>query len=380
MGWGLLVVSSALLGDLSTAPEDVVSSWRLDPAEPRSCGCSALLVWGSIARLLLPLQQSTTRFQHNFLSLRGTTNRRRQLLPALFSFWCSRHGTTKLPLCYMHYNQLIWSLCSLFLWLEIFTFRTAHTVCQKNLRNYLCPTKSNIFYALVCEFVVCCLSYWLVFFFSYRKPLHKRDLRVLQNSGQWCPCRARRFWRGCLSNCKTPLILLLFSTQNTKYPENKVVVLGEFRIGLCHGHQVVPWGDRESLAMLQRQLDVDILITGHTHKFEAFEYENKFFINPGSATGAYSGLNVYVLLNDRSIYLFTRPLPALLAQWRSSYLRFDGHSRNTCSDLCLSITWRRSEGNHTKICSLHWLPLRSKKLNLPRVPQRKSRTRNLLFI
>jgi len=66
--------------------------------------------------------------------------------------------------------------------------------------------------------------------------------------------------------------------------------------------------------MLQRQLDVDILITGHTHKFEAFEYENKFFINPGSATGAYSGLNVYVLLNDRSIYLFTRPLPALLAQ------------------------------------------------------------------
>ena len=96
--------------------------------------------------------------------------------------------------------------------------------------------------------------------------------------------------------------------QNTKYPENKVVVLGEFRIGLCHGHQVVPWGDRESLAMLQRQLDVDILITGHTHKFEAFEYENKFFINPGSATGAYSGLNVYVLLNDRSMYLFTRTL------------------------------------------------------------------------
>jgi len=63
-------------------------------------------------------------------------------------------------------------------------------------------------------------------------------------------------------------------------------------VGLCHGHQAVPWGDRERLAILQRQLDVDILITGHTHKFEAFEYENKFFINPGSATGAYCGLNV----------------------------------------------------------------------------------------
>uniref|UniRef100_A0A2K6T6Q6 Vacuolar protein sorting-associated protein 29 n=1 Tax=Saimiri boliviensis boliviensis TaxID=39432 RepID=A0A2K6T6Q6_SAIBB len=43
-----------------------------------------------------------------------------------------------------------------------------------------------------------------------------------------------------------------------------------------------------SLALLQRQFDVDIRILGHTHKFEAFEHENKFYINPGSATGAYN--------------------------------------------------------------------------------------------
>jgi vacuolar protein sorting-associated protein 29 len=79
--------------------------------------------------------------------------------------------------------------------------------------------------------------------------------------------------------------------ENAKYPENKVINIGDFKLGLCHGHQIVPWGDREALAILQRQLDVDILITGHTHRFEAFEYENKFFINPGSATGAYNGLN-----------------------------------------------------------------------------------------
>ena len=41
---------------------------------------------------------------------------------------------------------------------------------------------------------------------------------------------------------------------------------------------------------LQRQLDVDILIFGHTHKFEAYEHEGKFYINPGSATGAYNPL------------------------------------------------------------------------------------------
>ena len=78
--------------------------------------------------------------------------------------------------------------------------------------------------------------------------------------------------------------------QNLNYPEQKVVTVGQFRIGMCHGHQVVPWGDTESLAMVQRQLDVDILISGHTHKFDAFEHENKFYINPGSATGAYNPL------------------------------------------------------------------------------------------
>lgn len=82
-----------------------------------------------------------------------------------------------------------------------------------------------------------------------------------------------------------------FVSQNLNYPEQKVVTVGQFRIGLCHGHQVVPWGDPESLALIQRQLDVDILISGHTHKFEAYEHENKFYINPGSATGAYNPLD-----------------------------------------------------------------------------------------
>lgn len=42
-----------------------------------------------------------------------------------------------------------------------------------------------------------------------------------------------------------------------------------------------------------RQLDVDVLVTGHTHKYESFEQNGKFFINPGSATGAYSPLTQY---------------------------------------------------------------------------------------
>ncbi|CAG8495077.1 4389_t:CDS:2 [Paraglomus brasilianum] len=75
------------------------------------------------------------------------------------------------------------------------------------------------------------------------------------------------------------------------WPLSKIITHGPLRIGVLHGHQVIPVGDTESLSTVARQMDVDILLTGHTHRFEAFEYEGKFFVNPGSATGAYSGFS-----------------------------------------------------------------------------------------
>jgi len=42
-------------------------------------------------------------------------------------------------------------------------------------------------------------------------------------------------------------------------------------------------------------MDVDILISGHTHELQLWESDTKIFINPGSATGAYSGFNLYAL-------------------------------------------------------------------------------------
>lgn len=95
---------------------------------------------------------------------------------------------------------------------------------------------------------------------------------------------------------------------------------------MCSCLQVVPWGDTDALGLLQRKLDVDILVTGHTHEFKASfkEYqtllcdvvsatsdsrpvsagtdkhrllceqasklEDRFLINPGSATGAFSSV------------------------------------------------------------------------------------------
>ncbi|KAF9009132.1 Metallo-dependent phosphatase [Hymenopellis radicata] len=51
----------------------------------------------------------------------------------------------------------------------------------------------------------------------------------------------------------------------------------------------VPNGDLASLSATARQMDVDVLVSGHTHTIQAVDYENRFFLNPGSATGAWTG-------------------------------------------------------------------------------------------
>ena len=46
--------------------------------------------------------------------------------------------------------------------------------------------------------------------------------------------------------------------ENTAWPEQKVVSVGQFKIGLCHGHQLVPWGDADGkykIGMLLKRLD-----------------------------------------------------------------------------------------------------------------------------
>jgi len=106
------------------------------------------------------------------------------------------------------------------------------------------------------------------------------------------------------------------------FPESKVISIGEFRlvdwtrsiltwkkysiaywslysfniycqlkfcrIGVVHGHQILPWGNHSSLSMMRRRLDVDVLISGHTHKNEVVEHDGHYHINPGSITGAFS--------------------------------------------------------------------------------------------
>ncbi|KAI9854095.1 MAG: Vacuolar protein sorting-associated protein 29 [Vezdaea acicularis] len=67
---------------------------------------------------------------------------------------------------------------------------------------------------------------------------------------------------------------------------SRVVAHGGLRIGFTHGHTIVPPGDPDALLIAARHMDVDVLLWGGTMRFEAYELEGKFFVNPGSATGA----------------------------------------------------------------------------------------------
>nr|XP_023907911.1 vacuolar protein sorting-associated protein 29-like [Quercus suber] len=72
---------------------------------------------------------------------------------------------------------------------------------------------------------------------------------------------------------------------------SKVVTHGSLRIGFTHGDSIIPPGDPDALLIAARQMDVDVLCWGGTCKFEAYEMEGKFFVNPGSTTGAVSWID-----------------------------------------------------------------------------------------
>eukprot|EP00537_Pseudo-nitzschia_pungens_P019451 CAMPEP_0172408502 /NCGR_PEP_ID=MMETSP1061-20121228/75890_1 /TAXON_ID=37318 /ORGANISM="Pseudo-nitzschia pungens, Strain cf. pungens" /LENGTH=286 /DNA_ID=CAMNT_0013144637 /DNA_START=322 /DNA_END=1182 /DNA_ORIENTATION=+ len=73
--------------------------------------------------------------------------------------------------------------------------------------------------------------------------------------------------------------------------EVRVVTVGQFRIGVIHGHQLLPSAvSRDAKARLRRKLGVDILVTGHTHQNDVVVEDGCYYINPGSITGAYSAM------------------------------------------------------------------------------------------
>ena len=58
----------------------------------------------------------------------------------------------------------------------------------------------------------------------------------------------------------------------------------------------MPWGDLDSLDSLMRDMDVDILICGHTHNRLVKKIYSRYIINPGSITGVSGPTREYFIL------------------------------------------------------------------------------------
>ncbi|KAK6825676.1 MJ0936 family phosphodiesterase [Apiospora arundinis] len=78
-----------------------------------------------------------------------------------------------------------------------------------------------------------------------------------------------------------------FDVEATSLPLSQVVTHGSLRVGFVEGFTLVST-EPDLLLAEANKLDVDVLCWGGTHRFDAFEYMDKFFVNPGSATGAYT--------------------------------------------------------------------------------------------
>lgn len=83
---------------------------------------------------------------------------------------------------------------------------------------------------------------------------------------------------------------------DTEMFDDKVVVnVGNLTFGICHGHQILPTDDKEAVESQRREMGVDVLVTGHTHKLDIWQgRDGGLYVNPGSATGAYTTTSVII--------------------------------------------------------------------------------------
>jgi putative phosphoesterase len=73
-------------------------------------------------------------------------------------------------------------------------------------------------------------------------------------------------------------------------PNSETVEENDVKFGVYHGTGITPRGDHDTLQKIATEdLEVDILITGHTHHEEITELQDCVILNPGSCTGVGGG-------------------------------------------------------------------------------------------
>ncbi|MBO8174900.1 MAG: metallophosphoesterase [Thermococcus sp.] len=84
-----------------------------------------------------------------------------------------------------------------------------------------------------------------------------------------------------------PVVVVRGNLDQPIFPEEEIVEVEDLKIGILHGHQFLSL-DTQTLKYKALEMDVDILIFGHTHRFfyDVYEFMEKkiALLNPGSPT------------------------------------------------------------------------------------------------
>ncbi|MHA1712313.1 MAG: YfcE family phosphodiesterase [Candidatus Freyarchaeota archaeon] len=88
---------------------------------------------------------------------------------------------------------------------------------------------------------------------------------------------------------QAPLKVVMGNMDYLPLPKEEKIEVHRLKIGLTHGTGVWPRGDERQLVKIAERMDVDILISGHTHRPAISLRNGRLLINPGSATGAWGG-------------------------------------------------------------------------------------------
>ncbi|KZT54173.1 Metallo-dependent phosphatase [Calocera cornea HHB12733] len=121
---------------------------------------------------------------------------------------------------------------------------------------------------------------------KFKKLLVPGKIQQILCTGNVCDRETLEYLRGIASEVH---VVRGEYDDNPTFPMSLTATHGPLRIGVIHGHQSVPLGDLDALAGIARQMDVDVLVSGGTHEFVAKEFGGRFFVNPGSGTGAWAG-------------------------------------------------------------------------------------------
>ncbi|MBC5792604.1 MAG: metallophosphoesterase [Nanohaloarchaea archaeon] len=72
-------------------------------------------------------------------------------------------------------------------------------------------------------------------------------------------------------------------------PNSETFNIDDFSVGAYHGTGINPRGHHPTLLRIADDLEVDVLIHGHTHEQETVKKQENLLLNPGSCTGVGGG-------------------------------------------------------------------------------------------